>query len=456
MKPVILNVAGTPWTLSEGECWVITGPMGCGKSTLGARLSAQLREDAALVSFSGQAASAGSDWAAARFHSFVEYNFITVRQALTFERINGINPFEVRPPETERRAAFDTLRQDVVAILQLESLMTQWTGSLSNGEQRRLMLACAILKQTPVLILDDPFAGLDTAMQDTFRAALARLAEAGRTLVLMLRNEDEIPPCANRRLMLSANRTIISQGTFRPCSVRNSPLPNFTNPPPLNTPEVFALRNLTFGFNGTRLFNRLNWTVHAGEHWLLVGPNGSGKTTLLSLIRGDNPMMYAINLTLFGQKPGPGVPLWSFRSRMALVSPEEQAGTDLSRTVMQSACSGLFDREGSRLTPTPAQRHRAEDLLKELGLYEHRNDTLATLSAGMIRLVLVVRALLPNPDLLLLDELCMNLERAECDLLLRHLTTLLDATPGMAVVCIAHRADHIPTGFDRMLRLRCE
>ena len=185
----------------------------------------------------------------------------------------------------------------------------------------------------------------------------------------------------------------------------------------------------------------------------MVGPNGSGKSTLLSLILGDNPMAYACDVERFGARLGPGVPLWSVRSRMALVSPELQAFADPGQTVEAAVYSGLFDREGQRKRPTPEQRKTATALLTALGLYERRKAQLGTLSDGMARLALVIRALVPAPDLLLLDELCMNLEDADRDRLLRLLGRLLDETPALTVICVAHRPDHVPPGFNRVLKL---
>lgn len=451
MNPISVEMSGRTWTLRPGEQWVVTGPMASGKTWLAHRL-AHFNDDVALVTVSGQSASSGADWAEARYHGSIEYDFRTVAEVLTYDAIFDINPFEVRPPERKQRAAFAKLRKWVVEALTLEPLLERLTVHLSNGEQRRLMLACAILRQTPVLVLDDPFAGLDPTMQRTLRKVLADLVAQGRTLVVMVRNEDEIPPCVTHRLRLKACK-IVSSGSYTPPKEEPQLLTFGKNPPSLDTPVVLAVRDLSYAIDGHTLFDHLNWEVHQGERWLVVGPNGSGKTTLLSLITGDNPMSYAFDIARFGKKPGPGVPLWSIRSRIASVSPEAQVFADLSQTVEAAVYSGLFDKEGRRKRPTPAQRKHAQALLTTLGLHEHLRDTLGTLSAGVVRLVLVVRALVADPDLLLLDELCMNLEAPERKKLLKLLDRLLAASPTLTTVAIAHRPDHIPPHFDRVLRL---
>ena len=289
-------------------------------------------------------------------------------------------------------------------------------------------------------------------MQRTLRNALDELAGQRRTLIVTVRNEDEIPPCTTHRLRLR-DCAIESQGPCRPPKKHPQALSFRKNPPSLATPCVLRLRDLHLEANGRDLFKGLDWEVHEGERWLVVGPNGSGKSTLLSLILGDNPMAYACDVERFGARLGPGVPLWSVRSRMALVSPELQAFADPGQTVEAAVYSGLFDREGQRKRPTPEQRKTATALLTALGLYERRKAQLGTLSDGMARLALVIRALVPAPDLLLLDELCMNLEDADRDRLLRLLGRLLDETPALTVICVAHRPDHVPPGFNRVLKL---
>ncbi len=453
MKTWQATLGEKTWTLSQGEHWVVSGPMASGKSWLAAALKRSAPEEVALVTFSGQAASAGSDWAAARYYGSIEYDFKSVEEALSYESINEINPFEVRPAEKAQRAAFKRLRAWVVEALKLEPLLDRWTVQLSNGEQRRLMLARAVLKQTPLLVLDDPFAGLDAGMRETLHQFLEAVAERSWTLVVMVRNDDEIPACATHRLKLKAMQ-IQSQGRFTPRRVAEAkPMQRKKNPPSLPTPVVLAVRDLTLPIEGGELYGGLNWEVHEGERWVVAGENGSGKTTLFALITGDSPMSYACDIERFGKRLGPGVPLWSIRSRMASVSPESQAFADPTQTVEAAVFSGLFTHEGAPKRPTPAQRKLAHSLLTTLGLYERLHAPLGTLSSGVARLVLVVRALVATPDLLLLDELCLNLEAAERRTLLKLLDRLLSEMPRLTVLCIAHRKEHIPPRFNRVLHL---
>ena len=441
------------WQLEEGQQWVISGPMASGKTWITTRLARRYMDAVALVTFDDQGRSAGSSWAEARWHGSIEYEFKTVDSVLTYEAIHCVSPFEVRPPELEERAAFQKLRAWLEDALQLKPLLESWTVHLSNGEQRRLLLARAILRQTPVLVLDDPYAGLDEAMRECLTETLATLVKAGKTIVITVRNEDEIPAFITHRLVLK-ERQIESQGPYQPKAVASARLAFTKNPPSLDTPCVLSIRNLTHRpGGGKQLFHGLDWEVHQGERWLITGENGAGKTTLFSLIAGDNPYAYACDIERFGQRLGPGTPLWQIRSQIASVSPEAQTVADPTQTVEAAVFSGIFDKQGQRLSPNSSQRQLAHRLLTTLGLYERLHHTLGTLSAGLIRLVLIVRALVAAPKLLLLDEPCLNLEPAERKKMLRLISRLFDELPELTVLCIAHRPEHIPEGFDRHLHL---
>lgn len=447
-----IKVGEGEWILREGEQWVVTGPMASGKTTLALRLVEALGEEAALVTFGGQGVASGSDWAAARYHGSIAYDFRTVDEVLGYDQVHGINPFEVRPREVRARAAFKRLRGWCEEVLELRGLLDRWTVQLSNGEQRRVMLACAILRGGRVLILDDPFAGLDVRQQGRVREVLEALVSQGRQLVVMVRHEDEIPRCMTHWLRLREHR-VVGQGRLRLPLAEAPGMVFGKNPPSLGTPEVISVRNLSLPIEGRELFGGLTWEVHEGERWLVVGPNGSGKTTLLALISGECPFGYGCDIRRFGKRVGPGVPLWSIRSRMAMVSPEEQACVDGRVTVEEMIYSGCFDEEGRRVKPTATQCREAMALVKALDLQDRLQARMGELSAGLARLVLVVRALVPQPSLLLLDELCMNLEPKVAKRVLQLLGRLFVSRPSLTVICIAHRADQVPPNFERVLQL---
>lgn len=158
-------------------------------------------------------------------------------------------------------------------------------------------------------------------------------------------------------------------------------------------PPVVELRDIRISFGRRKLFDGFSWTVRRGERWVLRGPNGSGKTTLLALITGDSPLAYANDVTVFGVRRAPGTELAKVRRRIGMVSPEQQAYLGMS----------------------------ADELLE--------------------------MALRKDPDLLLLDEPCLNLDAAAARRLRLRVARYLSSRPGCTAICVAHRPDDIPPGF---------
>ncbi len=160
------------------------------------------------------------------------------------------------------------------------------------------------------------------------------------------------------------------------------------------------LQNVNVRFGRRTLFKNFAWTIREGERWLLRGPNGSGKTTLLSLITGDSPLGYACDVTVFGQRRGEaGAVLADVRKKIGSVSPEQQV----------------------YLGTPPSE--------------------------------LLTAAFRKRPRLLLLDEPCYNQGPTAAKKILARIASWLDRHPRAAAVCVSHRADQVPDGFDRVLDL---
>jgi molybdate transport system ATP-binding protein len=216
---------------------------------------------------------------------------------------------------------------------------------------------------------------------------------------------------------------------------------------------VIEMRNITIRYGRRTLLDGLSWRVCAGERWLLTGPNGSGKTTILSLVTGDNPASYAHDVKVLGQPRRTGESIWRVRRRIGEVSPEIQAYFDQTATSLETALSGRRNADGAIMRATPAARAEARRWLGHFGVKQFADAPFGALSAGSQRLVLLARAMLPRPELLLLDEPCLNLEGSAHRLVLRTVERLMRSQPDLALVCVAHRAQDIPNGITHHLAL---
>lgn len=460
--------AGTVWSFHEGEQWVVTGPNGSGKTYLATILAGEtpcrgiqvempeeIDGHVALLTFGQQQSEAGGSWLQARWHESVSEDEKTVEQWLSFESVHEITPFEVRGDDTAERARFARQARLLDKLFHLSGLRNRLVVQLSNGEMRRTLLARALLKSPRLLILDDPFAGLDPAMRSELKAALDTLSVRGLHMVMMLRAPDEFPSCATHRLELDALR-VRRAGRLSPRLQTAETPPRPLRPRCRDTraprPPVLELRGVTVRYGKRLVLDRLDWTVREGEHWLLTGPNGSGKTTLFSLIAGDNPAAYGQDIRVFGQPRGNGG-LWEVRRRIGQVSPELQCYADGDLTCLETVFAGCLNAEGNIERPTPAKRREARALLERFGLKDRERTAFGSLSTGEQRLVLLARALYPHPDLLLLDEPCLNLDARARKRVLAVIGETIRETPSLTVLCVAHRASEVPQGMNLQLDL---
>ena len=396
------------WRFAPGTCRALVGTDGAAKSRicrmvageepLPRGMSVELAEGmegrVRLVSFAQQRAAAQKGgFLQARYHSLVDDAGPgdTVADVLSFNRVFDVNPFEVGRSRRNERRAYAAARRQIAPLFRLDELKDRPFLALSNGETRRVLLARALLANPALLVLDDPCAGLDPARRDELKALLDELAAQGMALLVAVRHEDEIPSCVEEVVAMGGER----RGE-RP---RPGKRPAVPGRDARLGPVVVELRDIRIAFGRRKLFDGFSWTVRRGERWVLCGPNGSGKTTLLSLITGDNPLAYANDVTVFGIRRGPGAELAKVRRRIGMVSPEQQAYLGLD----------------------------ADELL--------------------------AAALRKKPDLLLLDEPCLNLDAAAALRLRARVARYLSAHPSCTAICVAHRPDDVPPGFARRLDL---
>jgi molybdate transport system ATP-binding protein len=398
------------WRFEPGACWALVGADGAAKSRLcravagedqpprgmSVELAEEMEGRVRLVSFAQQRAAARKGgFLQARYHSLTDDAGPgdTVADVLGFNRVFDVNPFEVGRSYWKERRAYAAARRRIAPLFRLDELADRPFLALSNGETRRVLLARALLSDPALLVLDDPCAGLDPVRREQLKALLDELTAQGMALLVAVRHEDEIPSCVTR--VVRVGKDTQDRQDTRDTQDHKGRLGVLGVP----AVPVVELRDVRIAFGRRKLFDGFSWTVRRGERWVLHGPNGSGKTTLLSLVTGDNPLAYANDVAVFGIRRGPGAELAKVRRRIGMVSPEQQAYLGLD----------------------------ADELL--------------------------AAALRKKPDLLLLDEPCLNLDAAAARRLRARVARYLAAHPDCTAICVAHRPDDVPPGFARRLEL---
>ena len=479
----------TTWTFRRDEQWAIIGANGSGKSLLADALRGRLplvqgelryhfqppsgltpEESIGHVSFEDRKAEVHETVVQSRWNSMEEESGSLVRDFLSYDQVMEVNPFEVTPRHDDARPRFERRQRRAVALLGIAPFLDRRLISLSNGERQRVQLTRALSHPMRLLILDEPFAGLDVAARKHFHAVLERLMGTFLRVLLITTRIEDLPRhvthllCVERCQVVAAGaRAEILRSRVKKRESRvagQAPFPTqqprpscrLGHPPPATGHAILELRNITVRYGDAVILRDVNWTVRAGESWALLGPNGSGKTTLLSLILGDNPQAYMNEVVVFGKPRGSGDSIWEVKKHIGWVSPELHLHIRDSATCFEAVASGFHDTIGLFHPSTWRQRSAVRHWLGRFRLLKFVNNPLFSLSLGMQRMVLLARALAKNPRLLILDEPCQGLDPAHREFLVRAVDALI-RTKSVTVIYVTHRNDEIPPSIRRVLRL---
>jgi molybdate transport system ATP-binding protein len=247
----------------------------------------------------------------------------------------------------------------------------------------------------------------------------------------------------------------LAQQQAEASSDQAAPLDPATLFPGTHTRPDFAvavkMEDTNVRYGQKKVLDGINWTVKAGEKWALTGPNGSGKTTLLSLINGDHPQAFANKITLFDRRKGSGESIWDIKKRIGFVSPELHLYFRHDLKAETVAATGFQDTLYLNRPLTLAEQQRLAAFFSYYGLDELRQQRFLRLSSGQQRLVLLIRSLVKDPDLLIWDEPFQGLNGHHVRLSLRLLQAY--ATPEKSLILVTHHDQEIPAWVQQHLEL---
>ncbi|MDO8863860.1 ATP-binding cassette domain-containing protein [Haliea sp. E1-2-M8] len=450
------------WELRAGQHWACVGPNGAGKTSLARVLSHQANH------FSGDYLSAP-----ALEQDGVAYVCFEQAQALC-ARDRKLDDSEYRAdaadPGTRVRDAIlggrepDQRFHAWVSRLRLGHILDRGLRFISTGEMRKTLLVRALLSQPALLILDSPLDGLDRASQQAMQVAIDELLAGERSLLLLCRQLEDVPAGISHLLVLDEGRVLCSgereavlareevQALMRPTLPPLGALPAPTLRS-YSVPEgpLLDLRNVSVAYGELQVLRGLDWRLERGQHCCVSGPNGCGKTTLLSLITGDNHKAYGQDITLFGRKRGSGESIWEIKQKYGQLDTQLQLNFARNMKVVEVVVSGFFDSVGLFDDWGDVQRRSAEQWLAALGLGAHVRDSFDTLSFGLQRMVLLARAMVKSPLILLLDEPTLGLDGAHRRLLLKAVDHIA-ANSDTQVIFVSHSAGDNPACINQQLR----
>ncbi len=343
-------------------------------------------------------------------------------------------------------------RHPLFAAFRLEPLWDRHYRHLSTGEARKVLLLEAVLRAPSLLILDDPFDGLDRAACEELAHGIVQVAERLSVLVVGTFGARDVPFGLEvlREVAIIAERRLVFQGSSEEFAARGGDRAQGRRGPPVSlgtrhaaVDRRVALVRLVGGrvaYGDDVIFDGLDFSVSAGQHTLIEGPNGSGKSTLLEMITGDHPQGYSNDLHLFGRRRGSGETVWDIKKNIGMVSTRLHRDYRVSCSVEEVLLSGIYDSIGVYKIATPTDRARARAWLAWLHLDLAPSASFRELSFGQQRLVLIARAAIKVPPLVVLDEPTSGLD-ADNRARVLELVESLCAQDISTVLMVTHRAD---------------
>lgn len=361
----------------------------------------------------------------------------------------------------------ETLKEELFDLFHIEPLLDKKIILLSSGELRKFQLTKTLLTAPKVLVMDNPFIGLDAPTRELLFSLLERLArQSSVQIILVLSMLDDIPsfithvipvdrltvhPKMEREAYVQAFRAVKSEEPLDELQQRIAGLPYNENT--YESEEVVKLNKVSIRYDDRTILKELDWTVHRGEKWALSGENGSGKSTLLSLVCADNPQSYACDISLFGRKRGTGESIWEIKKHIGYVSPEMHRAYLKNLPAIEIVASGLHDSIGLYKRPQESQMATCEWWMDIFGIVALKDKPFLQLSSGEQRLALLARAFVKDPELLILDEPLHGLDtynRRRVKAIIEAFCRRRDKT----MIMVTHYESELPPSIDHRLFLK--
>lgn len=360
----------------------------------------------------------------------------------------------------ERRA----LQQQLYRLFRMEEFADKYVITLSSGELRKFQLTKTLFANPRLLIMDNPFIGLDAETRDQLKGLLLTLAEErDMEVMLVLSKTDDIPEFVTKVIEIEEGKEYDSVSAYNAQQQRVPPhvLSDEKRQAILNLPyhdndydcqTVVDMKNVSIRYGERTILKELSWTVKNGERWALSGQNGSGKSTLLSLVCADNPQSYACDITLFDRPRGSGESIWDIKKHIGYVSPEMHRSYKRDLPAIRIVASGLMDSIGLYAVPNPQDYERCRWWLDIFGIGHLAERRFLQLSSGEQRLVLLARAFVKDPQLLILDEPLHGLDLWNRRLAKDIIETFCQRR-NKTMIMVTHYEEELPAGMTNKLVL---
>ena len=371
--------------------------------------------------------------------------------------------YKLAGEDTEERRK---LQAHLYKLFHMEEFLDKYIIILSSGELRKFQLTKTLFANPKLLIMDNPFIGLDAETRDQLKELLSVLTtERDIEVMLVLSKTDDIPEFVSKVIEITPNGEKMYE-TVDDYYAHQQPIPaqvlsEEKRQAILNLPyhdndydcqKVVEMKDVSIRYGERTILKDLNWTVMNGDRWALSGQNGSGKSTLLSLVCADNPQSYACDITLFDRPRGSGESIWDIKKHIGYVSPEMHRSYKRDLPAIRIVASGLMDSIGLYAVPNEQDYEKCRWWLDIFGIGHLAERRFLQLSSGEQRLILLARAFVKDPQLLILDEPLHGLDLWNRRLAKDIIETFCQRR-NKTMIMVTHYETELPKGITKKLFL---
>jgi molybdate transport system ATP-binding protein len=430
-KPVVSSIS---FQILSSQKTAIVGPMGSGKTSLAKALAGRLFRTGEVFFSSRNPDKRAYVMLVEQQHQFK--NRSNLSEFYLQQRFNSSDCEDAYTVE-EELAGLEL--GDWVSVFELSGLLKRPLIQLSNGENKRLQIVKSLAYQPDWLILDNPYVGLDVNGREILSKGLVSLDSKGIQFIL-ISSPGDVPDFINQVIELP----LAQESAMKP-----APFLRLLDPFEI----AVKMEKVQIKYGTKTILRDFSWKVTRGERWAIKGPNGAGKSTLISLITADNPQAYSQNIILFDRKRGSGESIWDIKRKIGYLSPELHLYFKEGGSCFSVVASGLFDTLGLFKRLTEEQTDQVNHWMQVMGIAQLEERSFLQISGGEQRMVLITRALVKNPELLILDEPCQGLDLVQTE----HLKSVLDylaENSEMTLLYVSHYDRDIPSCVNQVLELK--
>ncbi|NDV81930.1 ATP-binding cassette domain-containing protein [Bacteroides sp. 51] len=450
--------------IGQGEHIAIIGPNGAGKSILVDTLLGKYPLKEGKLSYDFSPSVSQTIYDNVKYITFRDTYGSADANYYYQQRWNSTDQ-EDAPTVREQLGTVDNeqLCQYFFRLFHMESLLDKKIILLSSGELRKFQLIKALITAPRVLIIDNPFIGLDVDARHSLNMLLDELSTLEHLQIILVLSATSVMPSfithivpVHQGLVGAKVELDVYLSTHNEAS-RETPTKNLHENPikhdSVPATEVVRLNKVNIRYGDRTILKDLDWTIRRGEKWALCGDNGSGKSTLLSLICADNPQSYACDISLFGRKRGTGESIWDIKKRIGYVSPEMHRAYLKNIPAIEIVASGLHDSIGLYKRPSTDDLVTCEAWMERFNIAELKDKPFLQLSSGEQRLALLARAFVKDPELLILDEPFHGLDPANRNRV-KEIIENYCTRPGTTLIMVTHYEEELPKSISHYLRLK--